>query len=87
MAKRIRFIKKAEALGFALDEIRILFPVEGADCCADARNPSARKPALIERKLADFKAMLQALGTLLHPCGRSGSKAAGPIVRPIAGDQ
>lgn len=87
MAKRIRFIKRAQALGFTLDEILILLRHEGAECCADTRKLAAQKLALIECKLADLKAMREALEFLLHQCGTGDSKAACPFIQALAEDQ
>ena len=38
MAKRVRFIKRAQALGFTLEEIVSLLRLDGADCCAERAN-------------------------------------------------
>lgn len=87
MAKRIRFIKRAQALGFTLDEILILLQLQGADRCADTRKLAEQKVALIERKLADLMAMRKALEALLHQCGTGDSEAACPIIQALAEDQ
>src|ERR1019366_8532024 len=70
MAKRGRFIKRTQALGFTLEEIASLLRLDGADCCADTREIAAHKVALIERKLLDLAAMRDALAALVHQCNR-----------------
>lgn len=59
-AKRVRFIKRAQALGFTLDEVSMLLTLDSACACVDTRALAARKQGLIERKMADLTAMYQA---------------------------
>ncbi|EGX1118924.1 MerR family DNA-binding protein [Salmonella enterica subsp. enterica serovar Enteritidis] len=63
--KRVRFIKRAQALGFTLDEIAVLLTLEAACACADTQALAMRKLSLIERKMVDLAAMQQALGSLV----------------------
>jgi len=83
MARRIRFIKRAQALGFTLEEIASLLKLEEAGCCADTRALAAHKVALIERKLADLAAMRDALAELLRQCDSGEAEASCPIIRVL----
>jgi len=83
MTKRIRFIKRAQGLGFTLDEIASLLRLDGADCCADTRELAAQKVALIERKLADLASMREALASLVDQCDMGKAEAACPIIRAL----
>lgn len=85
-AKRVRFIKRAQALGFTLDEIASLLRLEGADCCADTRELAAYKVSLIERKLLDLAAMRDALATLVHQCDIGQPEGQCPIISILARD-
>ena len=82
-AKRIRFIKRAQALGFTLEEIASLLRLEVADGCAETRELAERKVALIERKLVDLTAMRDALAALMRQCDTGKAEAACPIIQAL----
>ena len=86
MAKRIRFIKRAKALGFTLEEIAGLLKLDEVRCCADTRALAAHKVALIERKLADLAAMRDALAELVRQCDSGEAEASCPIIRVLEQD-
>jgi MerR family transcriptional regulator, mercuric resistance operon regulatory protein len=86
MAKRVRFIKRAQALGFTLEEIASLLRLDVADCCADTRELAAHKIALIERKLLDLAAMRAALAALVHQCDTGQTEGPCPIISVLAQD-
>jgi MerR family mercuric resistance operon transcriptional regulator len=86
MARRVRFIKRAQALGFTLEEIASLLRLDGADCCADTRELAAHKIALIERKLLDLAAMRAALAALVHQCNTGQAGGPCPIISVLAQD-
>lgn len=52
MVKRLRFIKRAQALGFTLSEVGGLLTLDESCACAETRARAARKLALIEQKMA-----------------------------------
>ena len=84
--KRVRFIKRAQVLGFTLDEIASLLALEEARACAETRDLAAHKLQVIEGKLADLKAMRKALTALLHQCDSEASKGGCPIIHALAAD-
>jgi len=86
MARRVRFIKRAQALGFTLEEIASLLRLDGADCCADTRELAAHKIALIERKLLDLAAMRAALAALVHQCNTGQAGGPCPIISVLEQD-
>ncbi|WP_281806778.1 MerR family transcriptional regulator [Methylocystis echinoides] len=87
MAKRIRFIKRAQALGFTLEEIASLLRLEGADCCSDTRELAAHKVALIEGKSLDLAAMRDALAALVGQCETGQTEGFCPIISVLARDE
>jgi MerR family mercuric resistance operon transcriptional regulator len=86
MAKRVAFIKRAQALGFTLEEIASLLRLDGADCCADTRELAAHKIALIELRLLDLAAMRDALVALVHQCDTGRTEGTCPIISVLAQD-
>ena len=84
-AKRVRFIKRAQALGFTLDEVAGLLRLDAANACAETRELAARKLALIEEKLAELAAMRIGLAALVSKCGEGGKRPC-PIMQMLVTD-
>lgn len=85
-AKRVRFIKRAQALGFTLDEVGTLLMLDAACACNGTRALAVRKLGLIEQKIADLTAMRQVLGKLVQQCDVGSDNAACPIINVLASD-
>lgn len=84
--RRIRFIKRAQLLGFTLDEIASLLRLEGSQKCASTRDLAARKLAMVEEKLSDLLAMKKALATMVSRCDSEDPGAACPIIQALIDD-
>lgn len=84
--KRVRFIKRAQALGFTLDEITALLALDEARACAETRDLAQHKLQLIDTKLADLAAMRTALARLTRECDSAGAAGACPIIHALAAD-
>jgi MerR family transcriptional regulator, mercuric resistance operon regulatory protein len=85
-AKRVRFIKRAQALGFTLAEVGGLLTLDQACACTETRALAARKLALVEQKMADFAAMREVLGGLVRQCDAGDGGADCPIIDVLAGE-
>ena len=84
--KRVRFIKRAQALGFALEEIGGLLKLDEAHACAETRELASHKLQTIETKLADLVAMRKALTALLCQCDAGAMKGNCPIIHALGSD-
>jgi MerR family transcriptional regulator, mercuric resistance operon regulatory protein len=84
--KRVHFIKRAQLLGFTLDEIANLLALDEATACAETRDLAAHKLEVIEDKLAALKSMHQALRGLLSECDSAPARAGCPIIHALAED-
>ena len=84
--RRVRFIKRAQVLGFTLEEIASLLALDEAHACAETRDLAAHKLEVIESKLADLKAMRKALTSLLRECNTGSAKSACPIIHALTAD-
>jgi len=81
---RIRFIKRAQELGFSLDEIAELLRLEdGADRSSIRRIASDRLDQ-ITQKLADLKRMQKALNHLINQCEHTQANLPCPIIFTLA---
>lgn len=84
--KRVRFIKRAQVLGFTLDEVGSLLELDKARACAETRGLAAHKLQVIAEKLADLNAMRKALTALVRECDTGTSKGGCPIIHALAAD-
>ena len=82
---RIAFIKRAQALGFSLDEVRSLLDLEDGRNRRAIQSVTQARLGQIEDKLADLHRMREALSELLHRCKQTGSMQACPIIETLAG--
>jgi MerR family transcriptional regulator, mercuric resistance operon regulatory protein len=84
----IRFIKKAQGLGFTLDEVQELLRLrsDGAASCSDVRAAAAAKIAHIDAKIRSLSAMRSALDALVASCNRSRSTRECPILEALEHD-
>lgn len=85
-AKQLRFIRRAQALGFTLAEVGGLLTLDKACACAGTRTLAARKVALIERKISDLAAMRKVLARLVRQCDQGDGGATCPIINVLATD-
>ena len=86
LVKHLRFIKRAQGLGFTLDEISSLLSLDEAQACAETRDMAARKLELIRSKLADLTAMRKALSTLMRQCDSTGAAGVCPLIAALGMD-
>jgi len=77
--KRIRFIKRAQKLGFSLDEVALLLGLSEGKHCAQTRVLAEKKLAVVEEKIADLAAIRSALKSLVAKCSK-GSRGCGCAV-------
>jgi len=83
---RLRFIKRAQALGFSLDEVKLLLELSVGEHCGETRTFAEQKRQLVEKKLADLRAIHAALDKLIRACG-TGKKGRGcPIIESLSGE-
>jgi MerR family mercuric resistance operon transcriptional regulator len=84
-AKRVRFIKRAQALGFTLEEVAGLLRLDAASACAETRELAVHKLALIQEKLAELTAMRKGLAALVAECDTGGNRPC-PIIQVLVTD-
>ena len=82
--QRLRFIRRAQALGFSLGQIAELLRLERAPDCVRARELAAAKLAEVRRKLADLERVQQALASLVTACATGRDPRRCPIVESLA---
>ena len=81
---RVRFIRRAQELGFALAEIRRLLRLGDPQSCGAARALAAEKLALVESRVADLERLRGVLRELIGRCDRARGRVACPIIESLA---
>jgi len=84
--RRLRFIRRAQALGFSLDEIADLLALSGnpAESAAKVRRIARARIADIESRIHDLERMRDGLAALEEHCpGHLGTTADCPILAAL----
>lgn len=81
----IRFIKRAQDLGFALDEVEDLLRLRNnrRASCAQVKAAGQAKMTSVEAKIAGLQAMKRALAVLLASCERNDRDRQCPILEAL----
>lgn len=78
---RLRFIRRAQELGFTLREIAGLLKL-GDGSCAETRAIAEHRLADIETRIHDLESMRDTLGKLIRTC-RAGNRPPCPIIASL----
>lgn len=83
-AERLRFIRRAQGLGFSLDEVKLLLDLAVGEHCAETCTLAERKLRIVEEKIAELQHIEAALRRLIRACG-AGSRGHGcPIIENLS---
>lgn len=82
----LRFVKRAQQLGFTLDEIEELLQLDGGgpDSCDAARALAEARKADLEARIADLQRMRDSLAELVATCDRPPVDRSCPLLATIA---
>lgn len=87
--RRVRFVKRAQELGFTLREIKDLFSLRAAPKarCADVYQRAQAKIQNIDEKIRTLQAMRRALSKLMAECEGRGGISECPILEALEDDE
>ena len=71
-ARRLRFIRQAQAAGFTLEEIRELIDLDAGEDRARARELAAIRIEALDSRIAELRSARDALRRLATECGAGG---------------
>ena len=83
IVKHIRFIKRAQALGFTLNEVAVLMELEEARACGKTRALARDKINVIDQTMSGLTSMRKALATLVRQCEAGEATKGCPIIRAL----
>lgn len=83
---RLRFIHRAKALGFTLEEVAQLLKLnDGTGRRRDVKAVAAQRLEELDQKLAELTRIRHALAHLVHACNAEGPLAGCPIIAALVG--
>jgi MerR family transcriptional regulator, mercuric resistance operon regulatory protein len=71
---RLGFIRRAQELGFSLEEVKTLLVLAETPNCRGARTLAAKKLAMVESRLHSLERMRIALSSLIRQCEAGGAR-------------
>lgn len=82
--ERIRFIKRAQDIGFTLEEVAELLRLNDGVHCRDARGLAAKKLALVDARFRDLTLVRRTLRQLIAECDAGNPRGACPIIESLS---
>lgn len=86
-AERLRFVKRAQRVGFSLDEIRGLLQLEDGTHCSAAAVIAATRLADVRAKLADLRRMEAVLSELVNQCRTHRGNVSCPLITALQSER
>lgn len=76
----IHFIKRAQAIGFTLDEIKELLAMDACNACQQTHDASLVKLNMVNARIAELERIRVTLQTLIGKCEKANYETACPII-------
>lgn len=83
-ADRLRFIKRAQAMGFTLAEIVSLLNLQKRRSCRATRGLAATKLRLVDVRIRELRHLRKELAGLIADCDANAEEAACPVMERLA---
>jgi MerR family mercuric resistance operon transcriptional regulator len=80
---RLAFIRRAQQVGFTLDEVRELVRISDTPNCRGARTIAVKKLEAVQSRLQDLERVRDALSNLIAQCD-AGKNRLCPIIESLA---
>jgi MerR family copper efflux transcriptional regulator len=84
---RLRFIRRAQALGFTLKEVRDLLALSKRRDVSQVKRAAQGKLAAVERKIADLQRVRAGLLNLVAACPGHGRAENCPILKALGAEE
>ena len=85
--RRIRFIKKAQTLGFSLDDITGLLKLDGPQTCTVTHDLASEKLHVVKEKIHALTLIHDALQHLVRQCELKHERGTCPIIQSLVQSQ
>jgi len=84
---RLRFIRRAQALGFTLAEIKSLLKLSAQRNVAQVKRSAQAKLADVDRRIKELQRIRRGLAELITQCPGHGRAEDCPILRALGGEE
>jgi MerR family mercuric resistance operon transcriptional regulator len=81
---QLRFIKRAQAMGFTLEEIKSLLNLRTQAACHATRALAAAKLSLIDANIRELRHLRKELAQLVTACDANADEAHCPVIERLA---
>ena len=82
-ARRLRFIKEAQKLGFGLDEVADLLALEDGRQCREVEEIAGHKLAIVRERMVQLRKIEKLLAVLLGRCHGNRGKLQCPLIASL----
>jgi MerR family mercuric resistance operon transcriptional regulator len=82
--QRLRFIRRAQQLGFSLDDIRALLELSSSEC-EEVQKLATEKLSLVQEKLGQLRRIESVLAETLTQCAKRKGNQPCPIIESLTG--
>jgi MerR family transcriptional regulator, mercuric resistance operon regulatory protein len=83
-ADRLRFIKRAQAMGFTLAEVGSLLTLQDRRSCHATRELAASKLRLVDARIRELRGLRKELAGLIADCDANTQDAKCPVIQRLA---
>lgn len=80
---QLRFIKRAQAMGFTLEEIRSLLKLRGQNTCHATRALAVSKLRLIDASIRELQQLREGLSQLVAACDANVEESQCPVIERL----
>ncbi len=85
--RRLRFIRRAQGLGYSLKEIRELLALSSRRDVARVKRSAEARLADVQARIAELERIRSGLTALIKACPGHGNAADCPILQALGGDE
>ena len=83
-AERLRFIKRAQIMGFTLAEIRSLIALQARRSCRATRDLASTKLHLVDARIRELRDLRKELAGLITDCDANTQDTQCPVIQRLA---
>lgn len=82
-AEQVRFIKRAQAMGFTLAEIENLLRLRNRRSCHATRDLAAKKLSIIDTRIRELRCLRKELADLIAECDANSEDSMCPVIERL----